>query len=158
MEEPGEVREVEFGCGDVCACEHTDSGRRSGGQLAWQRHNGQRLRIALVEPGKAGQVVGLEILNDARIIDGLVPLEPGLIRSQPMQHLRSGFHTPTLACPAPPRDTWAVTVPTASDLVSERFLRPPTTARGIYLDRRPDHVDTHMRFTWSRPDKWVWLH
>lgn len=49
-------------------------------------------------------------------------------------------------------------VPTASDLVAEKFLRPPTTARGIYLDRRPGRDDVHMQFVWAAPDKWVWMH
>ncbi len=51
-----------------------------------------------------------------------------------------------------------MTVPTASDLVTEKFLRPPTTARGIYLDRRPGHSDVHMRFIWASPNKWMWVH
>lgn len=51
-----------------------------------------------------------------------------------------------------------MTVPTASDLVTEKFLRPPTTARGVYLDRRPGHSDVHMRFVWAAPNQWVWLH
>lgn len=51
-----------------------------------------------------------------------------------------------------------MTVPTASDLVAEKFLRPPTTAHGVYLDRRPGHNDVHMRFIWAAPNKWVWMH
>jgi hypothetical protein len=51
-----------------------------------------------------------------------------------------------------------VTVPTASDLVTEKFLRPPRSARGVYLDRRPGHNDIHMRFIWAAPNKWVWMH
>lgn len=51
-----------------------------------------------------------------------------------------------------------MSVPTASDLVAEKFLRPPTTARGVYLDRRPGHNDVHMRFVWAAPNKWVWLY
>jgi hypothetical protein len=49
-------------------------------------------------------------------------------------------------------------VPEAVDLVAEKFLRPPRTARGIYLDRRPGHEDVHMRFVWAAPNKWVWMH
>lgn len=49
-------------------------------------------------------------------------------------------------------------VPAAQDLVAEKFLRPPRTARGIYLDRRPGHEDVHMRFAWAAPNKWVWMH
>jgi len=51
-----------------------------------------------------------------------------------------------------------MSVPTAADLVTEKFLRPPITARGVYLDRRPGHKDVHMRFVWASPDKWVWMH
>lgn len=51
-----------------------------------------------------------------------------------------------------------MTVPTATDLITERFLRPPTTARGVYLDRRPSHDDVHMRLVWAAPNKWVWMH
>lgn len=51
-----------------------------------------------------------------------------------------------------------MTVPTASDLITEKFLRPPTSARGVYLDRRPGHKDVHMRFIWAAPNKWMWMH
>lgn len=49
-------------------------------------------------------------------------------------------------------------VPAAKDLVAEKFLRPPRTARGIYLDRSPKQDDVHMRFVWATPNKWVWMH
>jgi hypothetical protein len=49
-------------------------------------------------------------------------------------------------------------IPTAADLLAERFLRPPKTARGIYLDRRPGHADVRMRFVWATPSRWVWMH
>lgn len=49
-------------------------------------------------------------------------------------------------------------VPAAQDLVAEKFLRPPRTARGVYLDRRLGHEDVHMQFAWASPNKWVWMH
>ena len=49
-------------------------------------------------------------------------------------------------------------VPAAQDLVAEKFLRPPRTARGVYLDRRPGHDDVQMRLAWAAPDKWLWMH
>lgn len=51
-----------------------------------------------------------------------------------------------------------MTVPTALDLVTEKFLREPVTAQGIYLDRRPGRKDIHMRFVWASPNRWVWMH
>lgn len=42
--------------------------------------------------------------------------------------------------------------------MTEKFLRRPKTARGLYLDRRPEHEDVHMRFVYAEPDRWVWLH
>lgn len=48
-------------------------------------------------------------------------------------------------------------VPAAQDLVAEKFLRPPRSARGIYLDRRPGHQDVQMRFVWAAPNKWIWM-
>lgn len=48
--------------------------------------------------------------------------------------------------------------PTAQELMEVRRLLPPTTARGLYLDRRPGTDDVHMHFVWEWPDKWVWMH
>ena len=48
-------------------------------------------------------------------------------------------------------------VPTANDLLSQRFLRPPKTASGIFVDRDQGN-DLHMRFMWATPDKWLWMH
>lgn len=48
--------------------------------------------------------------------------------------------------------------PTARELIDEKFLRSPKSARGVYLDRRVGHGDVHMRFVWESPSKWVWMH
>ena len=51
-----------------------------------------------------------------------------------------------------------MSVPSAVELVTGRDHTLPDSARGIYLDRRRNRSDVHMRFTHGRPNRWLWLH
>ena len=51
--------------------------------------------VPLVEPREASQVVDLEVLHHARVVDGLVPLAAGLVGREPVQRLRRGLHAST---------------------------------------------------------------
>ena len=107
VEQPGELRQVQLGGGDVRgAREHGDGRRRRGRQVAGERHARQRPRVPLEEPREAIEVVDLEVLHDARVVDGHGPHEIGVLAGglvpaprvgrEPVQRLRRGLHGPSL--------------------------------------------------------------
>ena len=112
VEQPGELRQIDRGPGDVRgAGEHGDGRSRGGRQVAGERHARQFHRVPLEEPREAIDVVGLEFPHDARVVDGdgpdeIVVLAGGLVPAprvgrDPMQRLRRGLHGPSLPATLP---------------------------------------------------------
>ena len=104
IEQPRQLRQVEIGGRDVGRAGKHREGRGGGRrQAAREREPWQLLRIPLVEPGEALEVVHLQVLHHARIVDRLVPLAPGLIGREPVQRLCRGLHVGSLSLRSPRR-------------------------------------------------------
>ena len=98
VQQPRELRQVELGAARRRPCPRAP--RRlapsSRAARAAARSAAATRRVALVEPRQPLDVVGLEVLQHARVVDRLVPIPPGLVRGQPVQRLRRGLHATTL--------------------------------------------------------------
>jgi hypothetical protein len=51
-----------------------------------------------------------------------------------------------------------VNTPSSRDLVNGRLLKPPNSARGIFLDRQSGKHAVRMRFVFAASNRWIWLH
>ena len=112
VQQPGEVRQVHLRAGDLGgARHHGDRRRRRGGEVPRERQAGQRPLVPLVEPREAIQVVHLEVLQHARIVDRARPTRGRARRTSagaapasrsPCLHLRASFvrSAPALSWPA----------------------------------------------------------
>ena len=70
MQQAGELGQIQPRAGDVRgAGEHGDRRSRGGRQVPRKGQSWQRLAVPLVEPREAIQVVGLEALDHARVVD-----------------------------------------------------------------------------------------
>ena len=91
-------RQVEIRLRDVRGPgQHRDGRSRRRRQASREWHAGQRLHVPLEKPREARQVVDLEVLQHARVLDGIRPLATRLIGRQPVQCLRYGLHAPGLS-------------------------------------------------------------